>query len=203
MRHLLLGLALGAVVFPTGAVRAQAAGTPPAAAPRQAPRRTVAVMSLASGAFADGAMIPERHAQRGRDVSPALAWSGVPDSTVSFVLLVHDVDAAIGTGTDDLLHWLVWNIPGNSTGLAEGVARMPELGDGTRQVSASGPYYRGPAAPATGPVHHYVFEVFALDTRLDVPSSVASPPATRAAVLAAMAGHVRGKGVLVGRYRRN
>jgi phosphatidylethanolamine-binding protein (PEBP) family uncharacterized protein len=67
----------------------------------------------------------------------------------------------------------------------------------------SGPYYRGPAAPATGPLHHYVFELFALDTILDVPAVGAPPAATRAAVVAAMAGHVRGKAVMVGVYRRD
>jgi hypothetical protein len=71
-----------------------------------------------------------------------------------------------------------------------------------RQVSVSGPYYRGPAAPATGPAHHYVFELFALDTPLNVAPTGMTPAATRAAVMAAMAGHVRAKGVLVGRYQR-
>ena len=65
-----------------------------------------------------------------------------------------------------------------------------------------GPNYRGPAAPASGPLHHYVFELYALDVWLDVPAVGQSPAATRAAVMAAMAGHVRGKGVLTGRYRR-
>ena len=60
--------------------------------------------------------------------------------------------------------------------------------DGTRQISATGPDYRGPGAPASGPAHHYVFELFALDTTLDVPAVGASPPQTRAAVVAAMAG---------------
>jgi phosphatidylethanolamine-binding protein (PEBP) family uncharacterized protein len=71
-----------------------------------------------------------------------------------------------------------------------------------RQISVSGPYYRGPAAPATGPAHHYVFELYALDITVNVPPAGMSPPATREAVMRAIAGHVRGKGVLVGRYRR-
>ena len=71
-----------------------------------------------------------------------------------------------------------------------------------RQISGTGPYYRGPAAPATGPAHHYVFELYALDAPIGVPAVGASPPATRAAVMAAMATHIRGKGVLVGQYRR-
>ena len=77
-----------------------------------------------------------------------------------------------------------------------------ELPDGSRQISASGPYYRGPGAAAAGPAHHYVFELFALDAPLDVPAVGASPPQTRAAVLAAMAGHVRGKAAYVGLFKR-
>lgn len=166
-------------------------------------RGPVAVMTLASPSFADGARIPDKNAQAGRDVSPALSWSEVPDSTASFVLIVHDLDAAIGSGTDDLLHWMVWNIPGAARSLAEGVPQGAQLADGSRQISGTGPYYRGPAAPASGPAHHYAFELYALDVMLDVPPVGAAPPATRAAVIAAMAGHVRGKAVLVGSYRRS
>lgn len=166
------------------------------------PRGGARVMTVSSTAFGDGDLIPARYTQPGRDLSPALSWSAVPDSTRSFVVLVHDVDAAIGTGTDDLLHWMVWNIPATSRGLPEGVPSGATLADGARQISASGPYYRGPAAPADGPPHHYVFEVYALDIMLNVPATGMSPAATREAVLRAMAQHVRGKGVLVGRYRR-
>ena len=135
-------------------------------------------------------------------MSPALSWSAAPTGTASYTLIVHDIDAPIGNGTDDLLHWMVWNIPASATGLPEGVPRGAEREDGSRQISATGPNYRGPAAPSTGPTHHYVFELFALDTTIAVPAVGASPPATRAAVMAAMAGHIRGKAVVVGLYRR-
>jgi Raf kinase inhibitor-like YbhB/YbcL family protein len=159
-------------------------------------------MTLTSTAFPDGGMIPARHAQMGRDMSPALSWSGAPDSTRSFVLLVHDADAAIGDGTDDLLHWMVWNIPGNATSLPEGVPQGAQAANGMRQISGTGPYYRGPAAPATGPAHHYVFELYALDAMVNVAPTGMSPPLTRREVMAAMASHIRGKGVLVGLYKR-
>jgi len=159
-------------------------------------------MTLTSTAWPDGGRIPAKHAQTGEQVSPALTWSDVPDSAASFVLIVHDPDAAIGNGTDDVLHWLVWNIPGAARGLVEAVAQGPQLADGTRQISASGPYYRGPGAPASGPAHHYIFELYALDTMLDVQPVGASPAQTRAAVTAAMAGHVRGKAACVGLFRR-
>ena len=96
----------------------------------------------------------------------------------------------------------MWNIPGAERALAEGVPQGASLPSGARQISVTGPNYRGPAAPATGAPHHYVFELFALDTMLDVPAVGASPAQTRAAVVAAMAGHVRAKGVYTGIYRR-
>lgn len=186
----------------------------PAAPPPPRPR-AVQVMTLESSAFADGALIPAAHAQRGHDVSPPLSWNGVPEGTATFALVVRDLDAVPPGGGDDTLHWLVWNIAGTATALPAGVpeGNAPEAprgagpgprpaGDRLRQISATGPNYRGPAAPASGPAHHYVFELYALDVVLDVPAVGQSPAATRAAVLAAMAGHVRGKGVLTGRYQR-
>ncbi len=167
------------------------------------PRTPVRTFTLSSPAFADGGLIPDAHAQPGRDLSPPLSWSGAPDSTRSFLLVVHDPDAPVGDGTDDLLHWLVWNIPGTATSLPGGMPHGPQRPDGMRQISVSGPYYRGPAAPATGPVHHYVFELYALDISLTQPAVGLPAALTRAALMDAIRGHVRGKGVLVGRYRRS
>lgn len=160
-------------------------------------------MTLTTPSFADGREIPKRHTQPGEELSPPLSWTGAPDSAKSFVLVMHDMDVVSGANGDDLLHWLVWNIPGSATSLPEGVPHGPEAANGMRQISVSGPYYRGPAAPATGPAHHYVFELYALDTMIDVPPVGQSPAATRAAVVAAMQGHIRGKGVLVGVFRRH
>ncbi len=182
-------------------------------------------MTLTSSAFLDGGMIPEKHAQPGRDVSPPLSWSGAPDSTASFVLLMHDIDAVSGDGTADVLHWMVWGIPGTMLSLPEGLPQGPTIpisapvqvagavgggggggrggaGGGIRQLSVSGPYYRGPAAPSTGPAHHYVFELYALDVNINVQSGIVSTAVTRDAVMDAMKTHIRGKAVLVGLYRR-
>lgn len=168
--------------------------------------RGIQVMTLTSSAFADGMQIPVKYTQPGGDVSPPLAWSGAPDSVASFALIVHDVDAATegrgGAGFDDLVQWMAWNIPGSVHSLAEGIPQGGQLQDGMRQISATGPYYRGPAAPATGPPHHYLFELYALDSLITVPAVGAAPAATRAAVTAAMLGHVRGKAVLVGTFKR-
>lgn len=166
-------------------------------------RGAIQTLTLTTTAWADGAAIPEKHTQKGHDVSPPLAWTGAPDTTTSFVLIVHDLDTPVAPGTDDMLQWMVWNIPGTTHALAAGLPQGPQLPDGTRQISVTGPNYRGPGAPPTGSAHHYVFEIYALDTTIDVPAvGAAAPGTTRAAVLAAMAGHVRAKGVLVAVGRR-
>lgn len=159
-------------------------------------------MTLTSTAFADGGQIPPKYTQAGGESSPPLAWSNVPEGVTSFVLIVHDPDAAIASGTDDILQWMVWNLPASARGLPERVPHGPDLADGARQISATGPFYRGPGAAADGPAHHYTFELYALDAAPDVPAVGQSPAQTRAAVIAAMAGHVRGKAVLVGLYKR-
>ena len=97
--------------------------------------------------------------------------------------------------------------PGTLTGIPEGIKPGGELPDGSRQISATGPQYRGPGAGANGPMHHYTFEVYALDTKIDVaastnPQPVAAALETRAAVMKAMQGHVLGKAVYVGLFRR-
>ena len=187
------------------AAPATAAPAPPAPGGQRGGGRgrgAIAVMTLTSSAWTDAGQVPAKFTQQGDDVSPPLAWSGAPEGIVSYVLLVHDPDAPIGNGTDDMLHWMVWNIPGTARSLPEGIPQGGQLPDGMRQISATGPYYRGPAAPASGPAHHYLFELYALDAMIDIPPVGAAPAATRAAVAAAMAGHVRGKAVAVGLYVR-
>jgi Raf kinase inhibitor-like YbhB/YbcL family protein len=158
-------------------------------------------MTLSTTAFPDGGQIPVKYTQAGEQVSPALTWTNSPIGTISFVLHMHDIDVARNKTTDDQAHWVVWNIPGAATGLPEGLPKGETLPDGSRQISASGPVYRGPGAPATGPLHHYVFEVFALDTKLDV-AATADAFETRAAVMKALQGHVLGKATYVGLFRR-
>jgi Raf kinase inhibitor-like YbhB/YbcL family protein len=160
-------------------------------------------MTLSTTAWPDGGTIPAKHAQPGPDVSPPLTWSAPPEGTQSFVLVVRDLDVFSGRGMDHPLHWLVWNIPAAARGLAEGVTHGPQLPDGTRQIGTTGPFYRGPAAPATGPPHHYVFELYALDGMLEVEPVGASPLETMRTVMTAMAGRVRGKATLVGTFRRS
>ena len=158
-------------------------------------------MTLTTTAWPDGDPIPVKYTQAGEQVSPPLTWTNTPPGTVSFVLHMHDPDVARNRTTEDQVHWLVWNIPATATGLPEGVPPGAELPDGSRQVSATGPVYRGPGAPATGPMHHYTFEIFALDTKIDVPAG-GDAFETRTKVMQAMQGHILGKAVYVGLFRR-
>lgn len=190
-----------AAVFVVGvasaALSAQQRGGAPAAPP----------MTMTVAGFPDGGQVPVKYSQAapgvatGEGLSPAITWTNVPVGTQSFVLNMHDMDVARNKTTDDQAHWVVWNIPGTSTGLPEGVPKGAQLADGSYQISATGQMYRGPGAPATGPMHHYMFEVFALDTKLDVrPTTDAFE--TRANVTKAMQGHILGKAVYGGLFKR-
>jgi Raf kinase inhibitor-like YbhB/YbcL family protein len=174
-----------------------------------AQRGGLKTMTLVTTAWPDGGMIPLRYTQAGPEISPAIQWSGAPSGTTSFVLIFHDADTLASNSTDDLLHWLVWNIPGTATGVAQGRPDGFELPDGSWQISGSGSRYRGPGASSTGPLHHYVMELYALDTTLDIKVAPQgpqdpnpNPQAIRASVIQAMVGHVRGKAAYVGLFRR-
>lgn len=166
---------------------------------QNAPAAKPMVMTVA--AFADGTDIPVKYTQAGNSTSPAISWTNVPAGTVSFVLHVHDLDGARNKTTEDPLHWLVWNIPASATGLPEGVPMGAQLQNGAYQTSGGGPAYRGPGAPATAPKHHYTFELFALDTKLDVQPGT-DGFATRVEILKAINGHILGKAVYMGLFHR-
>ena len=160
---------------------------------------------MTSTAWEDGGVIPNKYTQAatgGMAVSPELKWTQVPAGTQSFVLLLHDPEPVLNKGSKmDITHWLMWNIPATATGLPEGVP-MGELPDGSRQVSLRTNGFMAPGA-GPGPYHHYTFELYALDTKLDVPQGTPMDAATtRVAVFNAMDGHVLGKAVLVARFHR-
>jgi len=164
-------------------------------------------MTLTIAGFPDGGQIPVKFSQAaegvatGEGLSPAITWTNVPTGTQSFVLNMHDEDVARNKTTEDQAHWVVWNIPATATGLPEGVPKGSQRPDGSFQISATGPMYRGPGAAATGPQHHYMFEIYALDVKLEVqPATDAFE--TRANVMKAMQGHVLGKAVYGGLFKR-
>jgi Raf kinase inhibitor-like YbhB/YbcL family protein len=190
IRFLVICLALSGM-----GITAAAQTTPAPTAPAPKP------MVLSSTAFADGTVIPDKYTQAGDQTSPALSWTNTPPGTVTFLLHMHDLEVSRDHTTDDQLHWIVWNIPATETGLPEGVAKGAQLSNGAFQLSATGAVYRGPGAPANGPRHHYTFELLALDTKLDVQPGT-DPFATRVQIMKAIQGHVLGKAVYMGLFRR-
>jgi len=194
VQHLLI-----AAVVATGvaSLAAQQRGGAPAAPP----------MTMTVAGFPDGGQVPVKYSQAapgvavGEGLSPAITWTNVPAGTQSFVLNMHDMDVARNKTTDDQAHWIVWNIPATATGLTEGQPKGRTLPNGAYQLSATGEMYRGPGAPANGPFHHYMFEVYALDTKLDMPPE-SDAFESRAAVMKAMQGHILGKAVYGGLFRR-
>lgn len=181
------------------AISAQAPAAPAGQKPAPAPP-----MVLSTPAFPDGGVVPNKHTQvqqAERGISPQFVWTNAPAATQSFVFHMHDPEVARNRTTDDQVHWLVWNIPATEKGLTEGMPEGAQLPNGIRQISASGAVYRGPGAPANGPMHHYTFEIYALDAKIDVPAA-ADAWDTRRAVFKAMDGHVIGKAVMVGMFKR-
>ena len=145
-------------------------------------------MELSSSAFEHGGMIPSTYTCDGKDISPPLAVSGVPDGTVSLALVMDDPDAPGGTFD----HWVVWNIPPQATEFAEGTE--PPGVEGRTDFGRLG--YGGPCPPSG--VHRYMFRIYALDAALDLPEG-----SRKGQLLKAMQGHVLAQALLQGNYRRS
>lgn len=154
-----------------------------------------AALKVTSTAFEAGAPIPVRHTCDGQDLSPPLAWTSAPQGTKSFAVICDDPDAPVGTWD----HWVLFNLPGGTPGLPEGVAAA---GGGLPAGALQGlngwrtTGYRGPCPPKGKP-HRYFFRVYALD----IPLSLAGG-SSKDKVLEAMKGHVLAKGELMGTYTR-
>lgn len=130
--------------------------------------------------------------------SPALSWSNAPAAAVSFAIIMHDTDAAPMKGAMDVTHWIFWGIPGTSTSVAAGIKpdSSPDgivQGVNIRKVNG----YQPPCPPPGATPHHYIFEIYALDAKLDLAAGSA-----RADLLKAMDGHVIGKATYVGMFGR-
>ena len=150
-------------------------------------------LELTSSSFTAG-QIPTKFTCDGSDTSPTLAWSATPAMTQSFALIVIDPDAPSG----EFVHWVAYNLPAEKRDLAEGLPKQEQLPDGTRQgINDFGKAgYGGPCPPGKS-AHRYVFELYALDTKLNLPGG-----ATREQVEKALKGHVLARGELTGRYQR-
>jgi Raf kinase inhibitor-like YbhB/YbcL family protein len=149
--------------------------------------------------FPDGGRIPNKFtcAASPTSPSPAMTWSGAPANTQSYAVILHDPDPVLGgSATNDVLHWAIFDIPGDSKGLPEGV-KNGDQADGSKQINNLGgnPSYMGPCAPPGHGDHHYTFEVYALNAKLGLPAST-----SRADLMSAMNGKVIAKGVYIGMF---
>ncbi len=149
---------------------------------------------LETKAFPKGGEIPARYTCSGNDLSPALSWSGAPQDTRSFALIVDDPDAPSGTFT----HWIVYDLPAATHQLPESVSKTEDLSGGGRQgrndfrrVGYGGP------CPPPGKAHRYFFKLYALNAALNLPAG-----ASRQDVEGAMRGHVIAQAELMGKFAR-
>lgn len=175
------------------------AGTASVAAQQQAAPPPPSKFQLKSSAYTEGSMIPTQYSCADPNAaSPALSWMNAPAAAASFAIVMHDTDAAPMKGVMDVTHWIFWNIPGSSTSVAAGVKpdSSPDgivQGANVRKVNG----FQPPCPPPGATPHHYIFEIYALDAKLDLPAGSA-----RADLLKAMDGHVIGKATYVGLFGR-
>lgn len=151
-------------------------------------------LELKTTAFRPGARIPAQFTCKGENISPALSWSSPPSGTQSLVLIVDDPDAPAGTW----VHWIVYDLAASARELPEHVPPGETVPGGGRQgindFSESG--YGGPCPPPGKP-HRYFFRLYALNSRLDLHSSV-----HRNEIDSAMKGHILAQGELMGTFQR-
>ncbi len=155
-------------------------------------------MELTSSAFAANTDIPSLYTCEGSDLSPPLAWTGVPLGTQSLALIVDDPDAPDPAAPKTIwVHWVLYNLPPDASGLAAGMS-TPKLPAGTREGlndwQRAG--YGGPCPPIGR--HRYIHKLYALDTQLPVLQIT-----TKATLEKAMQGHILAQSELVGYYKKS
>lgn len=150
-------------------------------------------LEIRSSGFANGSSIPPRFTCDGANVSPGLQWSVPPSGTKSIALVMHDPDALV-----DFTHWIVFNLPPGAGSLAEGASGQGILpqgsAEGRNDFGRQG--YGGPCPPGDKP-HRYIFHIYALDIRLDLPLGV-----NRKQLDSAISRHILAGGEITGTYRR-
>jgi len=152
-----------------------------------AQKLNVADLKVRSPAFDGHSRIPDKHTSNGDGIAPPLEWSGVPDGTKSFAVVVHDPDAPL---VDGFTHWVAYNIPADTTSLPEGGGGVTE---GTNSMGNTG--YNGPAPPPGHGTHHYYFWLYALDDDVTL-----EPGLDRRALLEQIEDHVIEQARLVGTF---
>jgi Raf kinase inhibitor-like YbhB/YbcL family protein len=152
---------------------------------------------ITSPAFAAGGAIPVLYTADGAGISPPLEWTGVPDDISTLLLLIEDADSPT---IDPMVHAIVFNLPGNGTGIEEGA--LPSEGHHSRDVSMGRnsllkTLYLPPKPPPGHGVHRYAFQIFALATRPAFPA-----PPGRSEAREALREYAVAKGILIGTYER-
>jgi Raf kinase inhibitor-like YbhB/YbcL family protein len=150
-------------------------------------------LQLQSPAFSQSDAIPKQFTCDGPNVSPALAWQPPPAGTQSLALILNDQSSTFHA----FVHWVLYNLPSDSRTLPEGVVTQEQLADGSRQGwnDNNSVGYWGPCPPGKSP-HHYLFTLYALDSKLVLPSR-----ADEKQLRKAMKGHILAAGRLMGTYR--
>lgn len=144
--------------------------------------------------FEYGKAIPVKFTCDGDDVSPVIRWDNLPKDTASVVLLMEDPDAPMGTFT----HWIVYNLPPDSTGMEEIIPKQKTLNNGGFQGRNDfGKYGYGGPCPPEGETHRYYFRVYALKKKLKQEDG-----ANRDALLDAIKDKVIDSGEYMGTYKR-
>ncbi len=146
-------------------------------------------IELTSPAFDEGSPIPRQYTCDGEDISPPLQWSNLPAETSSVALIMDDPDAPVNTW----VHWVLYNLPGDSTGLPEDVALADSGDPANNSWNRSG--YGGPCPPRGS--HRYFFKIYALDSQLTL-----DPEAEKEDLLEAMESHILDQAQLMGTYER-
>ncbi len=163
--------------------------------PPQSPPETLIskAMNIQSPAFNNGGVIPVKYTCAGQNISPELRIDGVPENAKSLVLTMDDPDAPKSIRPDGVWdHWLVWNIPPQTSVISEGATPEGVVGKNTGGRFG----YQSPCPPDRE--HRYFFKIYALDTELDLPKETT----TKNNLLAVMEGHILAQAELMGRYNR-
>lgn len=180
------------VLAATGATAVAQQG-PGGPAPAGQPRWKLVPVLVESKAFEDGGIVPLKYSMYGGNTLPDFKISNLPEGTQTLAVILHDLDVAPAFNPDDNLHWLAWNIPATVpvTQIEEG--KLPE-----GSVNGRNRPYMGMGAPNGPRYHHYVFEFYALNAKLDLPATSSRPE-----LLEAMKGKVLAKAAYVGRFRND
>lgn len=173
---------------------------PPPAPPQPTDSRFVVEVfediPLTSSAFENEGRIPARYTCDGEDISPPLSWDDPPEGTKELAVICDDPDAAGGT----LTYWVMWGISPDLPSLPEAVPNVehpPAVGGAKQGKNDFGKIGYGGPCPPRGPAHQYSFQLYALDTKIDL-----DPGSSADDLLDATEEHVLGEGELIGLYSR-